>query len=158
MAGYVYPVFSQEAPLKEFAEPSRQRKYCLYPSTLRMINVSQNPEYNQLIADVEKLLLYQYDSNPTKNAEFKTMMNAYEGLGFEDYISMYGGDQNLSIKGKNDAMIGSFGADDVYIIFYLKGNLALQKIPKLVNVLQEEILSDNVLLDFITSTSGNKRD
>jgi hypothetical protein len=123
-----------------------------------MINVSQNPEYNELVADVEKLLIYQYDTNPTKSIEFKTMMNAYEEFGYEDYITMYGGDQNLSVKGKNDAMIGSFGADDVHIIFYLKGNLALQKVPKLMNVFQAEILKDNVLIDFITSTSGNKRD
>ena len=153
LAGLVSPAFSQEGPVKDFAESSRDRKYCLYPSTLRMINIAQDPEYNQLVSGVEKLLIYQYNSNPTKNEGYSAMLNEYQSLKYEELITMYGGQQDLTIYGNDNAFVGIISLGDIHMVFYLKGVIAMHKIPNIIGSLK-----DNVLTDFITGSGKENYD
>ena len=60
-------ISAQEDPLKNYADTCRDLKLCFYPSTLRMINLNNNPDLDELVSGVEKLLVYSLDSSARAN-------------------------------------------------------------------------------------------
>lgn len=142
---------AQEAPLKDFAESKKTKKYAFYPSTLRMINVSQNEAVNELVSGVDKLLIYSLDSITRANKSYTQVTEAYLKLGYEEYASAYGGGNALSILSNGDtkdtAYVGFLGQGDFLFMFYLKGDIAWQKIPSLIEVFQNDTFFDSSILD-----------
>lgn len=133
------PLFAQEKPLKELIEHKRERKYAFYPSTLRMINISQNQDYNEMVSGVDKLLVYTLDSATKADKSYREIVPAYSELGFEEYAIAYGGDMAMSIMGKEGSeneFVGYFGQKDMLFAFYLRGSIGWQKIPTLFNTMK----------------------
>ena len=127
--------FAQESILKEFAEPRRNVKFCLYPSTLRMINIKKDPEFFELVNDIDKLLIYTLDSATVASNEGNSWIEEYKSRGYEEYIYM-SGPVDLIILGKEEEFVGLSGTEDQLAAFYLKGNIAFQKIPKLIQTFE----------------------
>ena len=139
-----YGVQSQESVIKDFAEPRRPTRWmnpvCLYPSTLRMINISQDPQFNELVNDIEKVLIYTLDSATYANKEYKTLLKDYEEIGYEEYIALFG-KQEMRIIGKDEEYVGVMAAGGRAMAFYMKGDIPFGKIPTLLQTFQ----SDDVL-------------
>lgn len=135
--------YSQESIIKEFSEPKRSYRWlnpiCLYPSTLRMINISGDPEFYELVNDIEKILIYNLDSATIAAGEYTSWIKDYEKVGFEEYISLYG-KQTMKVYGKEDEFIGLMQAEDRLLTFYLRGEIPFHKIPELINSFREEDL------------------
>ena len=113
--GLSQPLFAQESILKDFAEDRSESKYCLYPSTLRMINLKNNEAYNELASSFEKFLIYQMDSMAVVEKSHRGIMKEYRSEGFEEYISVMGGGNEVLILGeekRTNEMVGVFGRDD----------------------------------------------
>ena len=126
------PILAQEQPLKDFAEDRKERKLCFYPSTLRMVNLANNPDFNELVNGIEKLLIYNLDSAARADKTYKEIIATYKGLHFEELASVYGGEMNFYIYGKDKEYIGIIRQEDVLTAFYLRGQLAMNKLPQLV--------------------------
>lgn len=127
------PSLGQESIIKDFAEDGRKRwlyPICLYPSTLRMVNISGNEEFNQLVNDIEKVLIYNLDSTSLTSPKLTTWMKDYEDIGYEEYI-LLSGKQSLRLLGKGDEYVGMMGDNGRKIAFYLRGSIGFEKIPKL---------------------------
>lgn len=157
LVGLFGTLHAQEQPLKDYAEDRRERKFCLYPSTLRMINISQNEDYNKMIGGVEKLLIYKLDSTARADKSYKDLLTTYQDLGYDEYIAMYGGGTTMYLfgneKSKTGEFIGVFGEEDMALAIYLRGNIAWGKIPELMNSFKDgDILN---LLDLNTDNFGN---
>ncbi len=136
------PLFSQEGPLKAFAEDYHDRKFCLYPSTLRMLNLEGNEKLNEVANSIRKVLIYQLAID-SQQSELKTLRDAYTKKGFEEYVRVYGGAQKMLILGKgNKEYVGYAGQGRDLFAFYLKGEIRWEKIPRLVNTLQSNDLLD----------------
>ena len=112
---------------------------CLYPSTLRMINISGDPDFYELVNDIEKILIYNLDSTTIASGSYSSWISEYEEIGFEEYISLYG-KQTMKIFGKEDQYIGLMKAEDRLLTFYLRGEIPFHKIPDLINSFREEDL------------------
>jgi len=141
--GLSQPLFAQESILKDFAEERNSSKYCLYPSTLRMLNLKNNEAYNDLATTFEKFLIYELDSVTTVERSYRKIMKSYRSEGFEEYVSVIGGGNEVLILGeekRTNEMVGVFGQNGQIFVFYLLGNIAWQKIPTLVNTLAENDL------------------
>ncbi len=123
--------FSQESILKDFAEDRRDVKLCFYPSTLRMINIKNDPSYYELVNDVEKLLIFIMDADDSSTE----WTNQYRALGYEEYITMYG-KVNLVLLGKDEEYVGLSGDGNRVAAFYLRGTIAFQKIPELIRTFE----------------------
>ncbi len=123
--------FAQDSIIKDFAEGRRDVKLCFYPSTLRMINIKNDPNYNELVNDVEKLLIYIMDSDESSTE----WTNQYREIGYEEYIAMYG-KVNLVLLGKDEEYVGLSGDGDRVAAFYLRGAIAFQKIPELIKTFE----------------------
>lgn len=142
--------FGQEAILKEFAESRRDFKICLYPSTLRMMNIKKDPAFNELVNGIEKLLIYRLDSSTVATKEYTNWTNEYLDNDFEEYMSMTGA-MNLIILGKEDAeYVGVTGSNGQVIAFYLRGAIAFEKIPKLIQTFE-----GGDILSLLTDQLGN---
>lgn len=135
------PLSAQEAPLKDLVEHRRDRKLAFYPSTLRMINLSQNPDYNEMVNGIDKLLIYTLDSATKADKSYRQIAQTYTRLGFEEYAMAYGADMQLAILGKegnDNEFVGYFGQNDLVVAFYLRGNVGWQKIPTLLQSMQQD--------------------
>ncbi len=132
---YSFSGFSQESIIKDFAENRRDIKVCLYPSTLRMINIKKDPAFYEMVNDVEKLLIYIMDSGTSSDDSYTDWTNDYRALGYEEYIAMTG-KVNLIILGKEEEYVGVSGGDGRVAAFYLRGAIAFQKIPKLIETFE----------------------
>ncbi|MEM0939298.1 MAG: hypothetical protein AAF600_16995 [Bacteroidota bacterium] len=143
--------FAQESIIKEFSEPRRSTRWlnpiCLYPSTLRMINISGDANYNELVSDIEKILIYRLDSITIMSEDYDSWIETYENVGFEEYINLYG-KQTMKILGKGEEYVGLLKVEEKLLTFYLKGEIAFHKIPNLIqsfrkgnllNVLTEQL-------------------
>jgi hypothetical protein len=132
------PSFSQESIIKDFAEDGRRRwnyPIALYASTLRMANLSGDPQFNALVNDIDKILIYSLDSTNLTSPKINTWMKEYEAIGYEEYI-MISGLQHMRIIGKGDEYVGLFGTNDKKMAFYLRGEIGFEKIPKLIQTFQ----------------------
>ena len=157
VAGLFQPLLSQEQLLKDYAEDKRERKFCLYASTLRMINISQNEDYNEMVNGVEKLLIYKLDSAARADKSYKEMLATYRDNGFEEYMAMYGGKTQMYLYGKEQKkggeFVGVFREEDMALAFYLRGQIGWNKIPALMKSFQAgDILN---VLDFKTDDFVN---
>ncbi|MGB3468571.1 MAG: DUF4252 domain-containing protein [Cyclobacteriaceae bacterium] len=137
--------FAQEGPLKEFTEENpnaklpRFSKICLYPSTLRMINITQNKDYNELVGDIEKILIYVLDSAFVEATDVYGFVDTYKERGYEEFASVKTNQQSLIILGKDtDNIIGLMNGDgfNSTLLFYMKGRINWQKIPTLMKTLK----------------------
>ena len=144
IASFSHTALSQEALIKEFAEPRRPTKWmnpvCLYPSTLRMINISQDPQFNKLVNDIEKVLIYTLDSATYATKGYKTLIKDYEEIGYEEYITLFG-KQEMRIVGKEEEYVAVMASEGRAMAFYMRGDIPFGKIPTLLQTFQ----SDDVL-------------
>jgi len=141
LLGLSWEIKAQEQPLKDFAEDRKERKFCFYPSTLRMINLANNPDFNDLVSGIEKLLIYNLDSAARAEKSYKQIIATYEALDFEEYASAYGGGLNFYVYGKENKKeteyIGVVKQDDLLTAFYMRGQIAMNKIPRLIQSMSE---------------------
>lgn len=141
--GLLQPLLAQEDIIKAYAEEHDSRSYCLYPSTLRMINLTRNEAFDEMASSFEKILIYELDSLSVINKSYRPMLTNYEKEGFEEYITMVGAGTFTVILGKEkrvNEMVGVLGIKDQMFAFFVRGNIAWQKIPTLINTLSENDL------------------
>ena len=143
LAAGVFPSLqAQETLFKNYADAHKDRKFCFYPSTLRMINIGQNPDYNDLVNGIEKLLVYTLDSAAKASQSYKSVITSYKKSGFEEYISMSGGKTSFILYGKENEdenqFVGVMKSEDALYAFYMRGRIGWQKIPALMQSFQTD--------------------
>jgi hypothetical protein len=114
-----------------------------------MINLNDNQSYDEFASSIEKLLIYNLDSTTMVDASYHGMIENYRQIGFEDYVSVLGKGNTMLILGdekSSNEMVGIVGMEDKMFAFYLRGNIAWQKIPTLFNTLNQNDLIN--VLDF----------
>lgn len=104
-----------------------------------MINISGDPDFYELVNDIEKILIYNLDSITIATGDYSSWIQEYEKIGYEEYISLYGM-QTMKIFGKEDEYVGLLKAEDRLLTFYLRGEIPFHKIPELINSFREEDL------------------
>ena len=140
----MHPLFAQESLIKDFADSRRPTRWmnpiCLYPSTLRMINIAQDPSFNEMVNDIEKVLVYTLDSATVSNKEYKDWLKKCEENGYEEYLHIFG-EQQIKLLGKEEEYVGLMATKETAMVFYLRGEIPFEKIP----TFMENFRSENVL-------------
>lgn len=137
------PLLAQESVFKDHAEDNSERRYCLYPSTLRMINIQKNEAFNELASSFEKFLIYQLDSTAIVEKSYTKMLTNFRDKGYDEYMSIMGAGNNIVILGKEmrtNELTGVMSLEDKSFVFFLKGNVAWQKIPTIIRTMSDEDL------------------
>ncbi len=145
-------VSAQEDKFKDFAEEHSDRAFCFYPSTIRMLNVGNNPEFNNMVSDIEKILVYKLDSISIADKLYSSMLDDFRSLGYEEFISVNGGGMETRLLGNLqnpvNQYIGVFINDDISLTFYMKGDISLEKIPNLISSFNNDDFINIMDLDF----------
>lgn len=141
LMGLIQPLWAQQEPIKEYADSTKTRTYCLYPSTLRMIDPTRNPDFYAVVNSIEKLVIYTLDSAAVKDKSYLKMLKGYQASGYEEFAAMYGGNNQFFLYGREKDQggnyVGVFQQDDQMQAFYLSGNIEWSKIPTLIQNLQQ---------------------
>lgn len=155
----IFPALkAQETPLKDYADAHKDRKFCFYPSTLRMINIAKNPDYYELVNGIEKLLVYTLDSAAKASQSYKSIITSYKKIGFEEYAAISGGETNFFLYGKENKdenqFVGVMKTEDGMYAFYLRGQIGWQKIPALMQSFQADDMIN--IFDLNKQKSGKR--
>ena len=138
--GFYLTGFSQEQPLKDYAEEHTEMKLCFYPSTLRMINLSHNKAFDEMVGGIDKLLVYTLDSVAKAGRGYTRIIEKYQGLGYDELAAVYGGGFDIFIYGndrrKENEYVGIIKQDDKLTAFYMRGSLDFSKIPGMIQTLK----------------------
>lgn len=141
---------AQDGPIKDYAEDISNRKFCFYPSTLRMINLTNDIHFDELVSGINKLLIYQIPQTRENVDNYRELLKAYRELDFEEYARLDGGGNRFILLGKEsfakEQYVGIAGQEDMLLAFYLTGDIGWENIP----AMMRQIQSDNMLniLDF----------
>lgn len=80
-------------------QPGTERAFYFYPSTLRMINLTKNPDFDELISGIEKLVIYRFDSAQNQALDLNLFRNSLLGGAFEEWMSVQNEDMDIQIFG-----------------------------------------------------------
>lgn len=134
-------VNGQEDLFKDFAENHKERAFCFYPSTLRMLNISGNPEFNEMVNNIDKLLVYKLDSISGADKLYAKMIDDYKSNGFEEFVFIEGGGNDMYLLGspqeEDKEFVGIVVNDEFSLAFFLKGDIGWEQIPKMISSFQE---------------------
>ncbi|MDO9254126.1 MAG: DUF4252 domain-containing protein [Bacteroidales bacterium] len=158
LAGMFPSLQAQETPFKAYADAHKDKKFCFYPSTLRMINIAKNPDYNELVNGIEKLLVYTLDSAAKASQSYNNIITSYKKIGFEEYVTMAGGKTNFILYGKENKdenqFVGVMKSEGAMYAFYLRGRIGWQKIPALMQSFQSDDMIN--IFDLNKQKSGKR--
>lgn len=125
-----------------------------YQNTLRMINQSENKEFDELIKDIEKMKFLMIDKGsdfPT--GDYKKLVSNYKAESFEEIMSSrhQGKSFDIFVKEKNGDTKGMLVlVNDSSNLFVLDivGKIALDKVTKLYSELDESTEIGKKIKDF----------
>jgi len=136
-----------------------------YPSTLRMVNLQKNEEFNRLIRDIKKMIFYKMNASYDQAAFYQPIIELKNEENLEEYIVVDGPGQKLYILGREDPAetVGLAFFQNERFIFDVTGSLSIREIPKLYEYLAAgDATFSNTFLDVFDVVNlqnrGSKRE
>ena len=132
---------AQSRTLQQLKETNQiERKFYFYPSTLRMLNLQQNPEFNALIKDIRKLIFFKMRRDTFGLDQFShTLSELKQKESFEEYMEIQGGEQKLFVLGKErpyNTVILTKQQNEYYLAEII-GQINVLQIPNLYRKISE---------------------
>ncbi|WP_139793730.1 hypothetical protein [Reichenbachiella faecimaris] len=110
-----------------------------YPSTLRMVNLDKNEEFNRLIQDIEKLIFYKMNGKFENIDLYNLVGQLQTEESFEEYVVIDGPTKKFYLLGreKPTETVGLALMNEEHYVFDIAGSLELKEIPKLYQYISE---------------------
>jgi hypothetical protein len=130
--------FAQSKTVGRFTEKHQpSASFYLYPSTLRMINRENNPDYQQLVRHIEKVsfLTYEKSAQAINKTKIKTLQQELAGEQYEELMSFRDAGNQIYIYAKGDdpeAYVSLVDNVETLMLFDLQGAPDLPSLMKLV--------------------------
>ena len=135
-----------------------------YRNTLRMLNQTEDPSFDELIKDIEKMRFLMIDKTKSKFelADYKKLLTGYQGEEYEEVMTGRYDGRNFDIylKEKNGDIKGTviLATDSTSVIVLdILGKIALNKAPELFKAIDGSTDIGGKVKDFI-SRDDNKED
>ncbi|MDZ7608659.1 MAG: DUF4252 domain-containing protein [Cyclobacteriaceae bacterium] len=107
-----------------------------YPSTLRMINLNQNLEFNEMIREIKKARFFRLDSGAVTPSELSALSESLIKSGYEEMMVMKSPDIDIAVLGLEkhipEFVVISRKGDECMLL-EVAGILNIAKIPKLMD-------------------------
>lgn len=112
-----------------------------YHNTLRMLNQKEDPEFDALIKDIEKIKFLMIDK-AAKSFSYPAIVGDYKKEAFEEAMTSrhQGKSFDVFIKennGKTKGMLVLINDETTFYVLDIVGSIALNKITKLYSTLEE---------------------
>ena len=124
-----------------------------YPSTLRMINLERNVEFDEMIRGIKKARFFRLDSGQVTKDDLLKFRDELSGHGFEEIMMVKNKELDMQVWGIEkrtpQTVVISKNDNEVYLV-EVDGMINIAKIPKLT-----ETLNKNAFLD-VMNLKGKK--
>lgn len=110
-----------------------------YPSTLRMVNLDNNEEFNRLIQDIEKLIFFKMNGKFESIDMYNLVSQLQSEEQFEEYVVVDGPTKKFYLLGRDKPTetVGIALLDNEHYVFDVAGSLELKELPKLYEYIAE---------------------
>lgn len=125
------------------------RAFFFYNNTLRMVNQSEDPDFDAAIKDIEKMKLLMVDTRKG-NFDFKKVVNEYRAEAFEPIMTSRHKGRSFDIflkekDGKTTAMLALVKDTETFFVLDIVGRIDPGHIVKLFTVMDEKSdISDRI--------------
>lgn len=116
------------------------RKLCFYPTTLRMVNLTKDESFNEMIQDIDKLRIFISDNpeKPVKKEEISTLRKGIKSEDYKDMIQVNQGKQVIYVfvKENHEKPTGFAGivySENSFMLIDVEGYLSPEVITRLIN-------------------------
>ncbi len=134
-----------------------------YRNTLRMLNQKEDPAFDELIKDIEKMRFLMIDKTNSKfeKADYKKLLAGYQGEEYEEMMTgRYDGRNfDIYVKEKNGDIKGTviLATDSTSVIVLdILGKIALNKAPDLFKAIDGSTDIGRKIKDFISKDEDDK--
>ena len=112
-----------------------------YQNTLRMLNQTEDKEFDELIKDIEKMKFLMIKKNADFGSnDYKKLVSSYQKESFEEIMTSRYDGKTLDIflkEGKDKGMLVLVNDSTNLFVLDIVGQIALNKVTKLYSVLDE---------------------
>ena len=151
------PVFvSAQSKVTENLQKKHSDSFSLYfyHNTLRMINQTENKEFDELIKDIEKMKFLMIEKKETfKPADYLNIKKEYAGESFDEVMTSRYQGRNLDVlmkekAGKTQGMVVLVNDSTNLYVLDIVGRIALDKITSLYKAIDESADIGNKIKNF----------
>ncbi len=140
--------FSQNSAVTDFKEThGTALALYFYPSTLRMINIERNKEFDDMIRDIRKARFFRMDSGAVSSQELAEFTSELKNCGFEEVMFIKNKEMDVRVLGlekrRPEFVIISKTKEEVMLL-EVNGMINVAKLPKLA-----ETFNENAFLDVL---------
>ncbi|MDL5050164.1 DUF4252 domain-containing protein [Oscillatoria amoena NRMC-F 0135] len=159
------------APAQSKTTENLQKKYSsdsfsafFYHNTLRMINQTENKEFDELIRDIEKMKFLMIDKRGTFNqADYQRIKKDYTSETFEEVMTTRYQGRNLDImlkekSGKTTGMVVLVNDSSSLYVLDIVGRIALDQVTTLYKALDESADIGKKIKNFSDRNAKRKED
>jgi hypothetical protein len=143
-----YFAFSQNSAVTQFQEThGTALSLYFYPSTLRMVNLERNPQFDEMIRHVKKARFYNLDTGTVAPEDIGRLAGQLAASGFEQLMFMKSEEmdiQSWGIEAKEPETIMISQTGHEVMILEIVGMVNIAKVPKLMDT-----FDDNAFLDVL---------
>ena len=127
--------YSQNSAITDFKEnhPIALALY-FYPSTLRMINIDRNPEFDEMIKEIKRARFFRLDSGTIDQNDISKLSKDLQGLGFEELMIFKDKSKDVKVWGvenRNPQIVIISKSNKEILLLEVNGMINIAKIPKL---------------------------
>lgn len=134
--------FAQSSIISEFKENHETAlSLYFYPSTLRMINIERNVEFDEMISGIKKARFFKLDSGTVTKIDLSELAEELTNEGFEEIMFVKNKDMDLKVWGlekKNPELVVLSKSGDELMLLEINGMINVAKIPKLTQTFNQE--------------------
>lgn len=116
-----------------------------YPSTLRMINLEKNSEFDEMIRGIKKARFFKMDSGQVSKDDLQKLTEELSEQGFEEIMFIKNREMDLQVWGMEkrtpETVIISKNNNEVFLV-EVNGMINIAKIPKLTEAFNESAFLD----------------
>ena len=148
--------FAQSSVVSDFKENHNTAlSLYFYPSTLRMINIERNKEYDEMIREIKKARFFKMDSGSVSKSDLSKFEKELANEGFEEVMFIKNKDADIRVWGlekRNPELVIISKSDDELMLLVINGMLNIAKIPKLT-----QTFNRSSFLDVLNLTGEKKK-
>lgn len=125
-----------------------------YNNTLRMLNQTDDKDFDAVIKDIEKMKFLMIEKNQNFGSQqYKQLVSGYKSESFEEIMTSRYNGKNFDVflkdkNGKTEGMVVTVNDSTTLFVLDIVGSIALDKVTKLFTTLDESSDIGKKIKDF----------
>ena len=117
---------------------SESQAFFFYNNTLRMVNLTEDKEFDELIKDIEKMKFLMIKKDGFEKADYKKLITDYKSESFAEIMTSRHDGKNFDVymkEGKSKGMVVTVNDDQNLYVLDIVGTIPFNKVTKLFSII-----------------------